>query len=241
MLTRILNRFRPVSEKKEPVMISEEYIEWLSFANAGMLQRGNIYCIDLALSQLPSSAPVLEIGSFCGLSTNIIAHYLKKHKRTNPIFTCDKWEFEGSENTGTIGDSDITHAEYRSFCKESFMRNVSLFSSFNKPHTIEVFSDDFFSMWNAALKTQDIFGNEIQLGGPVSFAFIDGNHSYSFTQNDFNNTDAFLEVGGFILFDDSGKDSPFECKNLMPEISATGRYKLIAENPNFLFKKLKHK
>ncbi|MGC1267680.1 MAG: hypothetical protein WA853_15460, partial [Candidatus Acidiferrum sp.] len=54
------------------VELSDGFIPWLTFANAGMLERGNLHLIDLAMRQLPSDAPILEIGSFCGLSTNIL-------------------------------------------------------------------------------------------------------------------------------------------------------------------------
>src|SRR5262245_28880189 len=54
----------------------DEYVRWLCFANAGMLDPGNLYCIEHAIKNLPSGAPVVEIGSFCGLSTNLIAHLL---------------------------------------------------------------------------------------------------------------------------------------------------------------------
>src|SRR6516164_5638066 len=74
--------------------IAYEYVKWLCFANAGMLDRGNLYLMDYAINQLPSNAPIVEIGSFCGLSTNLLTHYKRKHKRTNRLVTCDKWDFE---------------------------------------------------------------------------------------------------------------------------------------------------
>ncbi len=40
--------------------ISDEYVNWLCFANAGMLDRGNLYLMDYAMSRLPSTAPMLE-------------------------------------------------------------------------------------------------------------------------------------------------------------------------------------
>lgn len=52
--------------------VSDEYISWLSFANAGMLHAGNIYTMNYAIENLPSNSPVLEIGIFCGLSTYVI-------------------------------------------------------------------------------------------------------------------------------------------------------------------------
>jgi hypothetical protein len=46
-----------------------------------------------------------------------------------------------------------------------------------------------------------------------------------------------LEVGGFLLFDDSTIEM-FGVRNLMPEILETGRYELIDTNPNHLYRKL---
>jgi hypothetical protein len=67
---------------------------------------------------------------------------------------------------------------------------------------------------------------------------VDGNQSYAGAKLDFQNCDTFLEVGGFILFDDSTLKS-FGVHQLMPEILATRRYQLAAKNPNHLFKKIR--
>jgi hypothetical protein len=79
--------------------ISDEYISWLTFANAGMLSKGNIYAMRYAIENLPSNSPILEIGSFCGLSTNVINYLLLAQGKKNKIFTCDKWSFEGNQLT----------------------------------------------------------------------------------------------------------------------------------------------
>ena len=84
-------------ETRKINLINDEYIKWLCFANAGMLERGNLYSIDYAIGHLPSAAPILEIGSFCGLSANVITHFKRKHGASNPLITCDKWEFEGAD------------------------------------------------------------------------------------------------------------------------------------------------
>ena len=93
----------PVHIGQQNIIIKDEYIEWLTFANAGMLNRGNLHCIDYAVRNLVSNNPVIEIGSFCGLSTNIINYYLKKYNKKNKIITSDKWEFEG-KGDGTLGN-----------------------------------------------------------------------------------------------------------------------------------------
>ena len=222
-----------------PEIINEEdeYINWLSFANAGMLNRGNLYCINYAVKNIVSNNPVLEIGSFCGLSTNIINYYLNKHSRNNKIITSDKWEFEG-HSKGMLGKSIISHSDYKEFVRDSFKNNVQFFSAFNLPYAIEVFSDDFFKLWNNKTDVKDIFEREIKLGEAISFAFIDGNHTYDYAKRDFENTDKFLEIGGFILFDDSADKSTFECRHLMKEIEINPKYEVIIKNPNYLFKKI---
>jgi hypothetical protein len=51
------------------------------------------------------------------------------------------------------------------------------------------------------------------------------------------NCDAALEKGGFLLFDDSTVER-FGVRDLMPEVLATGKYALAAQNPNHLFQKV---
>lgn len=102
---------------------------------------------------------------------------------------------------------------------------------------IELFSDEFFQAWRSSRAVQDIFGRPIALGGPISFCYIDGNHSYDFVKRDFENVDAFLERGGFILFDDSEDGSAWEVCRVVQEVRASGRYDLVIKNPNYLFRK----
>ena len=218
--------------------ISDEFVEWLCFANAGMLDRGNLYLMDYAMQRLPSSSPLVEIGTFCGLSTNLLTHYKRKYGVSNRLITCDKWEFENTpKDTDSVGLSPITFSEYRTFVRDSFIRNAKMFSGSDLPFTIEATADEFFSAWNKNKTTQDVFGRPLTLGGSISFCYIDGAHTYEAVKKDFLNCDAALDVGGFLLFDDSTIEM-FGVRNLMPEILETGRYELIDTNPNHLFRKL---
>lgn len=215
------------------------YMDWLTYANAGMLTRGNADCFDYAIQNIQSKSPIVEIGSFCGLSTNMICYFKEKYNVKNPLVTCDRWIFEGSEHGGMLGDSkSVSHAEYRDFVKETYLRNIKMFSRYDLPFTIEMFSDEFFSAWNESQKLKDVFGREFSLGGPISFCYIDGNHSYEFTKRDFENCDKYLERGGFMLFDDSADGSRWEevCR-VVKEVSDNGRYELVAKNPNYFFRK----
>jgi len=218
--------------------ITDEFVKWICFANAGMLDRGNIYLIDYALSRIRSASPLLEIGSFCGLSANLITYYKRKHSLSNKLFTCDKWEFEGvgSESTN-VGGSNLSFSKYRQLVRDSFLRNVCTFSGDDLPYTIELLSQELFDQWRRNALVSDVFDRSVRLGGPFSFCYVDGNHSYEGAKCDFQNCDAFLEPGGFILFDDSTLKS-FGVHKLMPEVLATGRYQLAAKNPNHLFQNI---
>ena len=56
--------------------VEDEYLTWLQFANSGMLNHGNVYAMKYAIENLPTSDPIIEIGSFCGLSTNVLSYFL---------------------------------------------------------------------------------------------------------------------------------------------------------------------
>lgn len=217
--------------------ISDEYVNWLCFANAGMLDRGNLYLMDYALSRLPSGAPILEIGSFCGLSANVLTHYKRKHKVQNKLITCDKWEFENAgKKSDYVGDSPVQFSGYKTFVRESFLRNTRMFSGEDLPYTMEMTSEEFFEAWRGERAAKDVFGREMTLGGRLSFCYIDGDHTYEGAKKDFLGCDAFLEKDGFLLFDDSTVET-FGVRKLMPEVLASGGYALVAQNPNHLFRK----
>ncbi|MBI3663820.1 MAG: class I SAM-dependent methyltransferase [Acidobacteria bacterium] len=229
------------SERGQPIDISDDYVTWVCFANAGMLNRGNLYCFDYALRNLPSTDPIVEIGSFCGLSTNLLVHYMRKHGATNHLFTCDPWDFErsGLSSGENLPGSPLSFVEYRNFVKETYVRNVQMFSRDHLPHSVECSSDEFFDAWRKKLRVRDVFGRDAELGGQISFCYVDGNHSEEFARRDFDNCNEFLAPGGFVLFDDSAKGLPFHgVQRVVAEVSASCRYEMVACNPNHLFRKL---
>ncbi len=237
MINKVLNKIKQMNQPAVQTL-DDEYLAWLGFANAGMLNPGNPFCMEEAIKNIASDNPIVEIGSFCGLSTNVISYLLQKHGKSNKIITSDRWIFEGAENGGNLGGSKLEHKEYREYVMESFKRNINFFSKDNVPYPIEVFSDEFFEKWGKEEHTKDIFDREIKLGGPISFAYVDGNHTYEFSKRDFTNIDRHLEIGGYILFDDSSDFSQFGCALLMKELKKDLRYKLIHKNPNYLFQKI---
>jgi hypothetical protein len=218
-------------------VLDDEFVRWLSYANAGMLHRGNAWSMDYAVRNLPSGPAVVEIGSFAGLSTNAICHLLRKHGRSNPFFTCDNWDVTARGETRRIAGSSLTFPEYACYVKESFLRNVAFFSPGNPPHGIESSSADFFEKWRTAQTVPDLFGRAARLGGPIGFAYVDGIHSIEAVRGEFESIDRFLAPAGFILFDDSADSSPFGLNRLMREIAASGGYELLGQTPNYFFRK----
>lgn len=215
----------------------DEFIRWLRYANPGMLEPGNVWSMEYVMRHLPSPHPLVEIGSFAGLSTNVICHLLRKHGRDNPFFTCDNWDVTGRRLAGRIDGSALTFPEYADFVKASFLRNVNFFSPRNRPHTVEAGSEQFFAKWIRGEPVTDVFGREARLGGPISFCYVDGVHSREAVRREFESVDLHLDRGGFILFDDSSDSSPFEANRVMPEITRSGRYELVHQSPNYLFRK----
>jgi hypothetical protein len=218
------------------INLSDEYIDWLVLANAGMLSRGNLLAFDYALRNLPSANPMIEIGVFAGLSTNVLSYYRRKLGVSVPFFNCDRWQFEGAG--GNVGDSELSHEAYSAFVRDSYVRNVRTFSVEDLPYTIELFSDEFFAAWGEGQTRRDVFDRKATLGGPISFCYIDGDHSYEFARRDFVNTDRFLEVGGFVLFDDSADGTKFEVGGVIEEVKKMENYRVILKNPNYLFQKI---
>ena len=140
----------------------------------------------------------------------------KTHSKNNILISTDKWSM--ADKNGTVGKSDITFQDYRNYVRENLTRNLSFFSKGDMPFVFENTSDDFFIHWSNSKTEYDIFNRELTLGGRISFAYIDGNHSYEFAKRDFQNCDKYLENGGFILFDDSADFSDWEVKRVIKEV-----------------------
>jgi Methyltransferase domain len=213
------------------------YLNWMDFANAGMLHTGHRFLIDIAVRELPTEDPVVEIGAFCGLSTNVITYFLDLHGRRNRLFSADPWVFEG-EGGETLPDSPIAFSDYRRLVREQFERNVRFWSAARLPHSFQLASDEFFSLWRAGATVSDIFGREARLGGAIAFCFIDGDHAYEQAERDFLHADEFLAPGGYVLVDDSDEFGAFpQLHELVQEARRRHGYELVAANPHHLLRK----
>lgn len=219
------------------ITFDDEYLEKLCRANAGMQHAGNLYLFDLIIKNLKSKKYILEIGTFCGLSANIITYLLRKYNKKNNLITIDKRQ--SKDNINSIGTSGVSYSDFADYIKSSLKNNLLTFSEENLPYAIEEYSDDFFRLWEKRTVVTDLYQRNLQLGGKISFAYIDGNHSYEKVKQDFINCNNFLEINGYIMFDDSSDLSPWAgVQQLIIEVKKLNNYILIMTNPNYLFQKI---
>jgi Methyltransferase domain len=229
-----------ILEQSRPriVDITNNDVRWIQYANAGMLNPGNLYCFDYAIKNLPDEAPILEIGSFCGLSANVLTYYKKANGRGNRLITCENWSFAGARPGEGFPESFLDLQEYRRVVKDSLVRNARLFSKDDLPYTVELSSSDFFEAWGRAQVVADVHGRQLTLGGTLSLCYVDGGHDYASVKRDFESCAQYLSPGGFILFDDSSDDSGFDgVRQLVREVQSHGSFQLVLKNPNYLFRK----
>jgi hypothetical protein len=240
ILWNLASRIRrgPEKEKKSVIdsVVWDAPMNWMRYIVPGMLDHGNIDLFNYCFKRLPSEAPIIEIGSFAGKSLNYIILLLRRGGRRNPVISVDEWKFECSESDDRI-DGGRSFADYRAHVIETFRRNITLFSGDRMPHHIELSSDAFFAAWASREERTDFFGRPTRLGGPISFAYIDGEHSYAQSKKDFDNADRYLQPGGFIVFDDTADHHSFGCKRTAEEAAALERYEVVAKNPNYCLRK----
>jgi len=219
----------------------DETRSWISFVNPGMLDPGNVSLFDYCVRNLPSDAPVIEIGSFCGLSLNHLVYFLRKYGRRSPLFSVDAWEFEGfAKNARFLNDTNISASDYQQHVIDTFRRNITLFSGDRLPHHIQKCSDDFFQYWASGTAMTDFFGRSVSLGGPISLAYIDGDHSYEQSLKDFENVDRYLEVGGYLIFDDSADWTEWGSHRTARNAAARSNYEIVDRAPNYCLRKISH-
>src|SRR2546423_38623 len=83
----------------------DDFLNWLTFINPGMLPPSNLALMSHSIRTMPDAGAVIEIGSFAGLSLNHIIHMMRQVERSNPVFSVDEWHFEGSGKSAIPGSS----------------------------------------------------------------------------------------------------------------------------------------
>lgn len=230
--------------KTSPIEEDDMFIKRLrsSVIGEGMLPPQNVSLMAYAIQHMPDIGVVLEIGSYAGLSANIILHLMSKHAKPHKMYCVDAWIYEGYHDQKELnqefidGRSDVLRSDYCIYIKNAFIQSMRLFQPHRLPYAFHEKSSVFFSYWNKKEMT-DVFGRTIIPVGPISFAYIDGDHSYVAAKDDYENTLRLLMPGGFILLDDTAKELRFGSVQLRNEIMTDSRIEIVSSDYNLLIRK----
>lgn len=217
------------------IIINEAHLNRMFHSIPGWLDKGHLWSFEYAIKNLPNQNPILEIGTFFGLSTNTILYYLKKHNKTNLLITTDWYRADIPQDEKICNVVNVQ--DYQTYIKDSFVRNVRFFNPQAQICSSDLSTNDFFAAWNTNEIT-NLFGGTFQPNNQISFAYVDGNHQYDYVKQDFINIDKILCKDGFILFDDSADYTNWGSKLVAREVAKLSNYKVIRKNPHYLFQKL---
>jgi hypothetical protein len=211
-----------------------------SVIGEGMLSMHNVQLMDYAIRKMPSEGVVLEIGSYAGLSANVILHLLNKYGKGHRMYCVDAWIYEGyndsssTENTEYIdGRTDVMRKDYSSYIREAFKQSLVLFQPNRLPFSFHALSRNFFKGWGQAERV-DVFHRKHTPAGRLAFCYIDGNHSYEAATEDYENVMRLMLPSGFILLDDTEPHLQFGSVKLRKEIMQDRRVAVISAKKNLL-------
>jgi hypothetical protein len=218
-------------------LAEDEFVDHLRHVIGGWLLEGNLAAFDYCVKHMPAGGAVVELGSFLGLSTTILDYTIHRFRRGTPLVACDPFRFAGGDRP-KAGYFSTGTEEYRQWVIDSLRRALTLYCRGHAPHVVEASSSELCAWWAEHRQVVDILGAKVQLGGAVSFAYVDGDHSYEGVRSDFNGVDRFLLPGGFILLDDSADTSSYEgIRQFVREARHNSRYEAVMKAPNYCFRK----
>lgn len=175
-------------------------------AGALLTEDEGFFLYDLALK---TEGNIVEIGSFTGGSTAILAKGLKDPYK---VFAIDPHEFNG------LWLEKMGCREIPKDTSLAFKNNMKKFGVAEKVVLIEKKSGDAIKYWNKK----------------IGLLWIDGDHSYEGVKSDFLQWEPFLKKNGIIAFHDSFYGWNFK-KKILPAYGIThekydGSAKVVQEN-----------
>ena len=180
-----------------PILTGMKQIEgWLGEDEADLL----IATTSLVLNRFDTSHALVEIGSYCGRSTFVIASVLKALGSETKLFAIDPHD-------GKVGALD-QGIQQLSPTLEKLRNNLASAGLVNLVTVITARSFDV--TWNT----------------PTSFLFVDGLHDYASVAQDFYHFEPWLVQGAYIAFHDYADYYP-GVKTFVNELLRTGSYEMV--------------
>lgn len=131
----------------------------------------------------PGDGDVLEIGSLYGRSTCYLASGCARNGR-GVVYAVDTFTGSEEHQEGEDNEQDAIVNDGTTF--KIFLRNIAQHRLDDRVKPIPQASDEAVKGWE----------------GPIRLLFIDGDHSYDGTRDDFVNWNSFVTENGLIAFHD---------------------------------------
>ena len=177
-----------------PILARMKQIEgWLTEEEADLLMGATT----LALTRLPDAESVVEVGSYCGRSTSVIAGVVKAMRPSARIYAIDPHD-------GRVGALD-QGIQVMPPTLEKLKRNLK---DAGLAQVVEIVVS---RSW------------EVAWSKPVSLVFIDGLHDYANVARDFYHFEPSLLCDGYAAFHDYADYYP-GVKAFVNELLRSGRY-----------------
>ena len=180
-----------------PILAEMQKVEgWLSDEEADLL----IAAISRALSTLPASHAVVEVGSYCGKATIVLGRVAESLGSTAPLHAI-------VPRDGVVGsrDAGLRHTGPTRDKLQQTLKQAGL-----APRVQVHFEPAPSVPWS----------------GPISFLLVDGLHDYASIATDFRHLEPWLAIGGFAAFHDCADYFP-GVKLFVRELLRGGRYRRV--------------
>jgi predicted O-methyltransferase YrrM len=191
----------------------------------------------LATATAPLGGDILEVGSWCGRSTAILAHATQA-AGIGRVWAVDLFPTKSDWQTDARGDhSFVVNINGRSIigCEkpiwdEPFQRDiVPIYQRYDG--ILDAFQE---TMENEGVQqvvtpfvgTSEMFASTAPGDLKLRLAFLDGDHSYSSVCSDIDAAERFLMSGGWLCFDDAFAAYIEVDEAIRDRIFGSGRYEL---------------
>ncbi|HEY7375772.1 MAG TPA: glycosyltransferase [Polyangia bacterium] len=190
----------PVPEQlRQPILAAMRRVRgWLADAEAELL----ITVTGRALAACPDARALVEIGSFRGKATTVLASVVRAMRPQARVWAVDPHD-------GVVGDLERGVA-HEGPTLASFRRNIA-----------RAGLDAFVETVQA--RTPDVAWSE-----PICLLLVDGLHDYASVARDFHHFEAFLADPALVAFHDYADYFP-GVKTFVDELLGSGRYRLVEQ------------
>jgi predicted O-methyltransferase YrrM len=164
----------------------------------GFLGENEARFIGLLAACIPANGAIVEIGSFKGRSTTMLAK-VASHYGLGPVVSIDPH----THNLSTGSDGPVLPSTFQEF--QASLRNAGVREHVEIHHA---FSTDVSHTWNRDIR----------------FLWIDGDHSYDGAKSDFDGFAPFLVSGGVVALHDALNNFAGPIRVFVEEILRTNRF-----------------